>query len=120
MPGGILPPISVEGSWPTPNYVNPIQRNWALVIVTVLLTVISFLVVCARLWARLKLGSVGIDDVIIIVTMVSTICPITPFYESNYRKPTAIGMSVLICLRQFTFRCCVHRADNHSVAQLRV
>jgi hypothetical protein len=75
MPGGILPPLAVEGSWPTPNYVNPVQRGWDLVIVTVLLTALSFAVVCARLWARIKLGVVGIDDAIIIATMV-TIPPV--------------------------------------------
>jgi hypothetical protein len=83
MPGGILPPISVEGSWPTPNYVNPIQRNWDLVIVAVFLSVTSSFVVCARLWARFKLGSVGIDDVIIIVTMVRITPPINPLYDDE-------------------------------------
>jgi hypothetical protein len=58
------------GSWPTPNYVNPVQRGWGLVIVTTVLTVLSFSVVCARLWARIKLRGVGIDDAIIIACMV--------------------------------------------------
>jgi hypothetical protein len=84
MPGGILPPLSVMGSWPTPNYTNPVQRGWGLVVVTTLLTVLSFSVVCARLWARIKLRGVGIDDVIIIATMVR---PAMRAIHSDHQSP---------------------------------
>jgi hypothetical protein len=74
MPGGILPPIEVIVNWPTPNYVNPQTRGWGLIALAVTLSTMSLLVVCARLWARIRLHSTGIDDWIILVTMVFDRC----------------------------------------------
>jgi hypothetical protein len=73
MPGGITPPIAVIATWPAPNYEHPVLRGWALVIVTGVLTLLSLFTVCARVWARVGLRNIGIDDWIIIITMVGNL-----------------------------------------------
>jgi hypothetical protein len=71
MPGGILPPLSVIFSWPSPNYTNAETRGWGVVIVNILLASLSTLVVSARLFARMRLRILGFDDAIIVIAMVS-------------------------------------------------
>jgi hypothetical protein len=70
MPGGILPPLSVIFSWPNPNYVNPQTGGWGIVVGSAILAAVSTAVVCARLWARMRLRILGFDDAIIVVAMV--------------------------------------------------
>jgi hypothetical protein len=71
MPGGIVPPLSVLLSFPSPNYVDPPRHGRGLLAGVVVLTTCSTLTVCARLWARFgaqKNG--GVDDILIAVAMV--------------------------------------------------
>ena len=71
MPGGLYPPLSVIESWPQPNYINPVQRDWAVPVILIVLFFITFLVFCARLWARLIVArDAGFDDLLIVLTMV--------------------------------------------------
>lgn len=102
MAGGILPPLEVIASWPTPNYVNPVQKGWGLVIAAIILSTLSTSIVCARLWARIKLRNMGIDDWIIIITMFP-----------------ALGMSVLICLASRMFGFDRHLWDNMLATSLK-
>ena len=71
MPGGIIVPLSVIASWPSPNYVDPVHHGWGLLTATVLITALSLFVVCARLWARaVLLRNAGIDDWMIVAAIV--------------------------------------------------
>jgi hypothetical protein len=70
MPGGLFPPIEVIGSWDI-NYVNFPTSGTDVIIITAVLTGITYLVVGMRLWARFRLANNGgVDDVLIIFNMV--------------------------------------------------
>jgi hypothetical protein len=73
MPGGILPPLSVIFSWPVPNYVDPQTRGWGIIVMSIIVASTSLAVVCARLFARMRLRIIGIDDFIIVAAMVRAI-----------------------------------------------
>lgn len=75
MPGGIHPSAAVVASWPKPNYENPISRT-GLVPVLVLFTVLSVLMVSARLVVRGYMQrNMGVDDWLILVGMVCSDLP---------------------------------------------
>jgi len=70
MPGGLRPPIEVISSWNI-NYVNPPTSGTGIIIMTAVLVAVTWLVVGMRIWARFRLvKSAGIDDALIIFTMV--------------------------------------------------
>lgn len=74
MGGGVHPPLSVVLTWPTPNYVDPVTRGWEVPIMCMVLFGIAFIVVLARLWARLVLQqNAGLDDLFIVFSMVGCI-----------------------------------------------
>jgi hypothetical protein len=74
MPGGIHPPLEVIASWPTPNYTNPVTRGWDIVILDAILLAFAFVVLLARLWARLGLQhNAGLDDVFIVAAFVGVL-----------------------------------------------
>lgn len=76
MPGGLHPPADVIASWPKPNFVDPELRGDGLLVGSVLLVTIAFLVVCMRLWSRfIVMHQGGLDDVLIVVAMVSFCSP---------------------------------------------
>ena len=66
-----LPPLSVIASWPTPNYINPVTRGNAALVVNIVMISLSFIVTCLRLYTRLRITrSAGLDDVFIAIAMV--------------------------------------------------
>lgn len=66
-----LPPASVMVQWPKSNYIDPVTRGDALLIVNIIFTALSFVVVCLRIFARFKMiDSLGLDDASIIISMV--------------------------------------------------
>jgi hypothetical protein len=68
-------PLSVILSWPQPNYVDPIRRGPALVIVNSLLLPVALVVVGLRLYTRLVICcSAGLDDLFIALAVVSIRC----------------------------------------------
>jgi len=74
MPGGINPPLEVIQSWPKPS-LNPETVGWGVVVAMVILYAFALGVVVARLWARFAIQrNAGIDDIFIVLAMVSTFC----------------------------------------------
>jgi hypothetical protein len=74
MPGGIHPPLEVILSWPKPNVVDPVRRDWMLPILTIVIFFVTLAVVTARLWARLVIHhNAGIDDALIVLAMVCSL-----------------------------------------------
>ncbi|KAK5010914.1 hypothetical protein LTR28_006946 [Elasticomyces elasticus] len=72
MPGNIHDvPIAVIESWPAPNYVNPVRRNW-MPAYAITLQVVTTILVSARFWSRLKrqAGGFGTDDSFILLAWV--------------------------------------------------
>jgi hypothetical protein len=66
-----LPPTSVTFQWPTPNYVNPIDRGRALVVVALLFTTITTIIILLRVYTRLAISrSHGTDDGLIGLVLV--------------------------------------------------
>lgn len=66
-------PESVLLSWPKPNYVDPIRRGPALVIVNSLLLPVAMAVVGLRLYTRVVIcRSAGLDDLFIALAVVSS------------------------------------------------
>ncbi len=65
-------PLSVLLSWPKPNYVDPIRRGPALVIVNSVLLPLAVVIVGLRLYTRLFIcRSAGLDDIFIALAVVS-------------------------------------------------
>lgn len=68
-----LPPVEVLLSWPAPNYVNPVTRGNALLIINIIFITLVALTVGLRLYTRLVIKRwFGLDDVFIILALVST------------------------------------------------
>lgn len=68
-----LPPPEVLMSWPLPNYVNPVTRGSAVLIVNIVTITIAFLVTCLRLYTRFRITCTpGLDDILIVIALV---CP---------------------------------------------
>jgi hypothetical protein len=64
-------PLAVLLSWPRPNYVDPIRRGPALVIVNSLLLPVALVIVGLRLYTRLVIcRSAGLDDLFIALATV--------------------------------------------------
>ena len=64
-------PESVILSWPKPNYIDPIRRGPALVIVNSLLLPVAMVIVGLRLYTRLIIcRSAGLDDLFIALAVV--------------------------------------------------
>lgn len=65
MPGNLIS-ITPEdiASWPTPNYVDPMERNWMPIYASILYAMGTLMVVTRLgLRARNKAGGLGLDDV---------------------------------------------------------
>jgi len=68
-------PIEVIASWPTPDYISPETRGPGLIILNSVLIIILTVVVLLRLYVRVHmLKWFGIDDLFIIVALVSRKC----------------------------------------------
>lgn len=66
-----LPPPEILATWPAPNYVNPVTRGNAVLIVNVSLFAVALLVIIIRLYTRLRISkSFGLDDWLITAAMV--------------------------------------------------
>jgi len=64
-------PLDVILNWPKPNYVDPMRRGPALLIVNSLLLPVALVVVGLRLYTRLKICcSAGLDDLFIALAVV--------------------------------------------------
>ncbi|KAF2843411.1 hypothetical protein M501DRAFT_903162, partial [Patellaria atrata CBS 101060] len=69
--GGFYAPLSQWKAWPHHNWVNPEKRGWGLSILVIILSVLTISVVCARLWARMRLQrNAGVDDVLITIAVI--------------------------------------------------
>jgi hypothetical protein len=72
MPGGIHPSLLVEGTWPAANYVDPPRHGPGVAIIMATLTALAVLIVCLRLWVRLRMQkNGGLDDICIVAATVS-------------------------------------------------
>jgi hypothetical protein len=68
-----LPPTDVLLKWPIPNYEDPVTRGPGLAIVNYVLISITIIFVALRLYTRIFIKRwFGLDDVFIIVALVST------------------------------------------------
>ncbi|KAF2856275.1 hypothetical protein T440DRAFT_104161 [Plenodomus tracheiphilus IPT5] len=68
------PPPSVLKTWPKPNYVDPVTRGNALMIIELTLLPIAMIVVFLRMWIRISwLKKSWWDDYLMIVAMVFSI-----------------------------------------------
>jgi hypothetical protein len=69
-----LPPPEVISQWPAPNYVDPIVRGSALLVVALVLSPLAMLIVGFRIFTRLTITRFyGIDDTLVISGAVSKI-----------------------------------------------
>jgi hypothetical protein len=69
-----LPPAKVLEDWPTPNYIDPVTRGDALLIVNSIFISLVIVTVGLRLYTRLVIKRwFGLDDIFILLAMVSTI-----------------------------------------------
>ncbi|KAK5125205.1 hypothetical protein LTR85_000881 [Meristemomyces frigidus] len=68
MPGNIISITPADiATWPTPNYVNPVERTWMPEYACILYAV-STVMVATRLWLRSnkKAGGLGLDDALLV------------------------------------------------------
>lgn len=71
MPGGLHPPLSVIESWPTPSHHASSASRHGVVAMACVLTILSLLVVAARLRARSLRQNYDWDDYLLLASMVS-------------------------------------------------
>lgn len=66
-----LPPLEVLLSWPLPNYVDPVTRGNAVLVVSIVTIALAFVVTCLRLYTRLRITCTpGLDDIVITLSLV--------------------------------------------------
>ncbi len=70
-----LPPAEVIATWPTPNYINPVTRGPALVIIELIALPISTICLVLRLYTRMYVvrNGTGWDDWIMVAAAVCVI-----------------------------------------------
>jgi hypothetical protein len=72
------PPPDVLASWPTPNYINPVTRGPALIVVEILALCIGAIFLGLRMYVRLRImRSVDWDDWLMVA---GAVCPEDPSY----------------------------------------
>lgn len=77
-----LPPPAVLLSWPLPNYVDPVSRGPAVLIVNIVTISLAFFVTCLRLITRFRVTCTpGLDDFFIVIALV---CCISNSLETVY------------------------------------
>jgi hypothetical protein len=87
-----LPPTEILLSWPPPNYENPVTRGPALAIVNYIFISITVVVVALRLYTRIAIKRwFGIDDVFIIVALVSITAVVWTARGLMYSRPSRSG-----------------------------
>ncbi|PWY70255.1 integral membrane protein [Aspergillus heteromorphus CBS 117.55] len=82
-----LPPASVLATWPTPNYVDPVTRGNAVLIVNVTLLSLAFIVTVLRLYTRFRITCTpGLDDFLIVCALIFAIgmCVVTSMATINW------------------------------------
>ena len=67
-----LPPWNVIVSWPKPNYVDPVTRGDALLVLMILFSILVFLAVIGRYYSKIVIKRwFGWDDSMITLAWVS-------------------------------------------------
>jgi hypothetical protein len=98
-------PPEVYASWPAPNYTNPQTRGPSVVIFNAVLISIVTFTVLLRLYVRAyMLRWLGIDDVFIIIALVSL--PelfITLPVDANIRKISTMGLTACVLIAYLAY-----------------
>lgn len=66
-------PLKLYAAWPNPNFVDPVTRGDALVVVNVILIILVTLSFVLRLFWRLSKSQGGIDDIMISIAYLFTV-----------------------------------------------
>jgi hypothetical protein len=67
-----IPPITVIAQWPTPDYVDPVTRGPAILIVNVTFVVLVLVAFVGRFYSRIVIKKwLGIDDFMCVFALVS-------------------------------------------------
>jgi hypothetical protein len=75
-----LPPLAVIESWPLPNYIDPVTRGPAIIIMNLVLFPSVCLFIAIRVYTRLCISkSFGADDWLILASLVCFPFPIITF-----------------------------------------
>ena len=76
-----MPPLAVIESWPVPNYVNPVTRGPANIIINLIFFPLVCLVIALRVYTRLRISkSFGADDWLILASLVYTLFLVVNFW----------------------------------------
>lgn len=68
-----IPPINVILQWPTPNYIDPVNRGPALLIVNIIFVTLVVIAFVGRMYCRIEIQKwFGIDDATNILAFVSS------------------------------------------------
>jgi len=67
-----FPPPEVIATWPTPNYIDPVKRGPALIVVELTILPIALICLALRLHVRINIvNRVGWDDWLMVASTVS-------------------------------------------------
>jgi hypothetical protein len=89
------PPVSVMDKWPKPNYIDPVKRGPALLLVNAILVPLAFIVVGLRLYTRLRIVRLaGLDDFFIALALIPS-----------------FGLTVVVCLATTKYGWNIHIWD---------
>jgi hypothetical protein len=94
-----MPPLAVIESWPPPNYVDPVTRGSANIIINLILFPLVCLFIALRVYTRLWIAkSFGADDWLILASLVCF-----PFQINNFR--ILISLVPHRCIFSYKFAC---------------
>lgn len=67
-------PLSVFAHWPAPNYVNPVTRGDALLVINIVFIILVTISIAIRLYSKMRFKrQAGIDDIMIVLAYIFTI-----------------------------------------------
>lgn len=82
-----LPPLSVLTAFPKSNYVDPVVRGPALIIITTIMFPITLFMVILRVYTRIRVTrSFGLDDTLLVLAILPTVCSTSVFRTRNLRS----------------------------------
>lgn len=96
-----LPPEAILATWPTPNYIDPPTRGPGVLIVNATCLSLAFIVVSLRIYTRIRITySAGVDDVLIIIGLISAIAMAAVTSIATNRHIWDIELSHLVTVQK--------------------
>jgi len=106
----LQPPLDQWAKWPVPNYDNPSTQPKHVLIAACVLAPITVSLVFVRLWVRLRQKNTGLDDWLMLASLVCATCLLRAERGTNHAGvPDSIDCSLslayAVLFQIMTSRC---------------